>query len=100
MHAHGNQGLTYYRDDSRLEKAVLALEINTVYCVCGLGVCELLSTCRKAGCRDFTDITYVLVPTHGLAGAREYMRVCILSIIYICKHLKIKAILLLVRLQL
>ena len=58
---------------------------------CGLGVRELLSACRKAGCRDFTDITYALVPTHGLAGAREYyMRVCILSIIYICKHLKLK----------
>ena len=47
---------------------------------------KLLSACRKAGHRDSIDITYVLVPTHGLASARDYMHVCILSIIYIRKH--------------
>ena len=45
-------------------------------CVCGLGVRELLSTCCKAGRRDSTE-----VPTHGLAGARQYMRMCIPSIL-------------------
>ena len=53
---------------TRLYFKIIAERTSARQCVCGLGVCELLSVCRKAGRRDSTEY-YLCVGTHTCVQA-------------------------------